>query len=223
MRHRRSTGPHAAQAKPSRASPRRPSERLFHDALIPGRKMPDRKFNLSIRKLPPLLDYWREAALRRLVDNFAGFATSGLEGQRKCLRLPLAGNPVCQITGTNKHVGTPKLVNADGNQHLIVIPKHAQSRGPLLSPLSTGETRPQTRRRGQRTDAASLTVATGPTCKVARLPCLGLMARGKRPTVCRSRSSRLWWITIRSSPLAARNIQKLKRYARTNAFGRSLA
>jgi hypothetical protein len=32
---------------------------------------------------------------------------------------------------------------------LIVIPKHAQSRGPLLSPLSTGETRPQTRRRGR--------------------------------------------------------------------------
>jgi len=80
--------------------------------------VPYRKFDLTVGKLPPLLDDWREAALWRLVDNFAGFAASCVERQRKDLQRPTVRHPVCQITGTNEHVGTPKLVNADGRESI---------------------------------------------------------------------------------------------------------
>jgi hypothetical protein len=45
-------------------------------ASIRSRKMPDRKFNLTVRELPPFLNDCGEAAPRHLVDNFAGFAAS---------------------------------------------------------------------------------------------------------------------------------------------------
>jgi hypothetical protein len=89
--------------------------------------MPDRKFNLTVGKLSPVLNGWRETTSRRLIDDFAGFAASGVEGQRKCLWPLLAGHPACQLTGANEHVGTPKLVNADGHEHLIVKQKYGQT------------------------------------------------------------------------------------------------
>jgi hypothetical protein len=91
--------------------------------------MPDRKFNLTVGKLSPVLNGWRETTPRRLIDDFAGFAASRVEGQRKCLWPLLAGHPACQLTGANEHVGTPKLVNADCHEHLIVKRKYGQSSG----------------------------------------------------------------------------------------------
>jgi len=38
--------------------------------------MPDRKFDLTVRELPPFLNDCGEAAPWRLVDNLAGFAAS---------------------------------------------------------------------------------------------------------------------------------------------------
>jgi hypothetical protein len=71
--------------------------------------MPDRKFDLTVGQLPPLLNDCQKAALWRLADNFARFAPSRVEGQRKFLNLMRVRYLVCQITRTNKHVGTPAL------------------------------------------------------------------------------------------------------------------
>ena len=57
--------------------------------------MSDRKFDLTVGKLSPLLDDWQESALWRLADNFAGFATSGVERQRMDFQLPTVEHPVC--------------------------------------------------------------------------------------------------------------------------------
>jgi hypothetical protein len=81
--------------------------------------MPYREFNPAVGKLSPLLDDSCQAAVRRAVDNFPRLLASGLKGQRNGQRMPLSDS-VCQITGTNAHVGTPTLVNADGAEHPIV-------------------------------------------------------------------------------------------------------
>jgi hypothetical protein len=79
--------------------------------------MPYRKFNLAVGELPPVLNDRCKTGGRRLVDNFAGFAASGIKGQREYLTLLFAGNAACQIMGTNEHVGTRKGVNADGREY----------------------------------------------------------------------------------------------------------
>jgi hypothetical protein len=81
--------------------------------------MPDGKFNLTARELPPFLNGWCETAPRSLTDNFAGLAASRVEGQHKYLWLLLAGRPACQITGADEHVGTPKVwwINADCREY----------------------------------------------------------------------------------------------------------
>jgi hypothetical protein len=101
--------------------------------------MPDRKFNLTVRELPPFLDGRRETTPRRLIDDFAGFAASRVEGQRKCLSRLLAGHPACQLIGANEHVGTPKLVNADGHEHQIVKRKYGQSSGRFVPAVHWGD------------------------------------------------------------------------------------
>jgi hypothetical protein len=85
-------------------------------------EMPDRKFNLTVGKLPPFLNDWREAAPRGLIDNFAGFAACSIKGQLEKFWLLRARHLVCQIARANEHVGTPKVVNADGRAY--PTPKH---------------------------------------------------------------------------------------------------
>jgi hypothetical protein len=50
---------------------------------IRSRKMPYRKFNLTVGELAPFFDDWSEAAPGRLIDDFAGFAASGCQRQRE--------------------------------------------------------------------------------------------------------------------------------------------
>ena len=66
--------------------------------------MPYRKFNLTVGKLSPILDDWYETVLRKLIDNFAGFAASGVNRQPKYFRLLPVRHPVCQIVRMNEHV-----------------------------------------------------------------------------------------------------------------------
>jgi len=47
--------------------------------------MSDREFYLSVRALPPIFNDWNETVLLILTDNFAGFATSCVNRQRKYL------------------------------------------------------------------------------------------------------------------------------------------
>jgi len=47
--------------------------------------MPDRELNLSVGALPPIFNDWNETALRKLIDDFAGFATSCINRQRTYL------------------------------------------------------------------------------------------------------------------------------------------
>jgi hypothetical protein len=138
MRRRRSTGPTQRASQALTSESHKAGERLVQDARsIRGRKVPDRKFNLSVGELSPFLNGWCETALRRLVDNFAGFAPSCVERQCEDLqRLPVR-HPICQIAGTNEHVGTPKLVNADGQEHLTLESKARAIDQSPLSPLST--------------------------------------------------------------------------------------
>jgi hypothetical protein len=75
---------------------------------IPRRKMPYRKFNLTVGELAPFLDCWSETAPGCLLDNFPGFAASRVKGQRESLLVLLARHLVCQITRANEHLGTPK-------------------------------------------------------------------------------------------------------------------
>jgi hypothetical protein len=63
-------------------------------ASIRGSKLPYRKFNLTVRELPPFLNDWRETAQRRLTYNFAGLAASRVEGQRKRLWLLPIRHPI---------------------------------------------------------------------------------------------------------------------------------
>src|SRR5215211_8081089 len=66
-------------------------------ASIRSRKMPD-SIQYDRPKVAPFLNDWREIALRRLVDNFAGFAASRVERQREYLWLQRARHLVRQIT-----------------------------------------------------------------------------------------------------------------------------
>jgi hypothetical protein len=47
--------------------------------------MSDSEFNLPVGALPPIFDDWNETALRDLIDNFAGFATSRVNRPAPCL------------------------------------------------------------------------------------------------------------------------------------------
>jgi hypothetical protein len=55
------------------------------EGSVASPQMPDRELNLSVGALPPIFNDWNETALWNLIDNFAGFATSGVNRQRKYL------------------------------------------------------------------------------------------------------------------------------------------
>src|SRR6266704_4988371 len=89
---------------------------------VRGRQPSHRKLDLSVGKLPPVLDDWQVTALRRLTDDFAGLQTDRINRQRKDLSLPDARHPVCQIPGTNEHV-TPPWLMLDGS---CLLPCHPE-------------------------------------------------------------------------------------------------
>jgi len=68
-----------------------------------------RELNLAVGKLPPVLDDGREVALRKLIEDFAGFATSFLDWQLEYLRRLHGGHPGRQILRASGHVGPPEL------------------------------------------------------------------------------------------------------------------
>ena len=55
------------------------------EGSVASAQMPDRELNLSVGALPPIFNDWNKTALRRLINNFAGFAASRLNRQRKYL------------------------------------------------------------------------------------------------------------------------------------------
>jgi len=57
--------------------------------------MADRKFDPTVRKLSPILNGSQEAALRRLADNFAGFAPGRVKRQRMDFQPLTVRHPVC--------------------------------------------------------------------------------------------------------------------------------
>jgi len=67
-----------------------------------------RELDLAVGKLPPVLDDRREVSLRKLIEDFAGFATSFLNWQLEYLRRLHGGHPGCQIMGANGHVRPPE-------------------------------------------------------------------------------------------------------------------
>ena len=80
------------------------------------REMPDRKLDLTVGKLSPVLNDWRQAVLRRLTNNFSDSASCSLERQRKNLLISVS-HPDCQFPRARVHTGTPTLT--DGSQHPI--------------------------------------------------------------------------------------------------------
>jgi len=63
---------------------------------------------MTVGKLPPVLDDWHVAALRRLAEDFAGFYTSRVNRQLEYLLLLRARHSGGQITGAIKHGWTSK-------------------------------------------------------------------------------------------------------------------
>jgi hypothetical protein len=76
--------------------------------------MPDRKFNLTVRKLSPFLNDGRETVPRGLIDNFTGLAACSIKRQLEKFWLLRVRHLVCQVARANEHLGTPKVVNANG-------------------------------------------------------------------------------------------------------------
>jgi hypothetical protein len=56
--------------------------------------MPYRKFNSTVRELSPILNDSRKTGVRRLIDNFAGFAACGVKGEPKYLDLTCLGSDI---------------------------------------------------------------------------------------------------------------------------------
>jgi len=81
----------------------------FLGVLVRGPQVSHREFNLTVGKLPPVLDDRREVSLRELIKDFAGFATSFLDWQLEYLRRLRGGHPGCQILRANMHVRPPEL------------------------------------------------------------------------------------------------------------------
>jgi hypothetical protein len=82
---------------------------VFWTGSVRGRQVPHRELNLTVGKLPPVLNDRRVISPRSLVDDFAGFQTGGVDGQLEYLWLLRAGHPRCQIMGANGHVGPPEV------------------------------------------------------------------------------------------------------------------
>jgi hypothetical protein len=93
--------------------------------------MSDSELNLSVGALPPIFNDRNETALRRLINNFAGFAASRVNRQRKYIWLPRIRDSICQIRGANEHVEPPTVVEADDHERLFA--KQKIGRGLALS------------------------------------------------------------------------------------------
>jgi hypothetical protein len=65
------------------------------------------KLDLTVGKLPPVFDDRFASALRKLIDDIAGFAAGRVNRQREYLWFLNAGHSVGQIAGANEHVTPP--------------------------------------------------------------------------------------------------------------------
>jgi hypothetical protein len=101
----------------------RHSGRVSSTCSVRTRQVSHREFNLTVRKLPPVLDDWYETALRKLIDEFTNFTASRVNRQRKYLWLPRARQAFCQIARANEHVGPPKVACIDAPDHERLIAK----------------------------------------------------------------------------------------------------
>src|SRR5882757_5678387 len=73
----------------------RRSLRTFEtNARVFSPQVSHREFDLTVGKLPPVFDNSRISDLRKLIEDFAGFATSRVNRQREYLRLR-ARHSVC--------------------------------------------------------------------------------------------------------------------------------
>jgi hypothetical protein len=81
---------------------------LGPSASISSRKIPNRKFNLTVGKLSPVLNYCQLAVLGRLVNNFSNSASGSLERQPENLLISHSG---CQFPRARVHAGTPTLTD----------------------------------------------------------------------------------------------------------------
>src|SRR6266436_9783818 len=79
---------------------------------VRGRQVPHRELDLTVGKLPPVLDDGRVVSLRSLIDDFAGFPTRGVDRQLEYHWRLRAGHPGCQIVGANGHGGPPEVTGA---------------------------------------------------------------------------------------------------------------
>src|SRR6202790_4490637 len=97
-------GRRGRRERPRPAAVRR---RAWADASVRGRQVAQRKLDLTVGKLPPVLDDRRIISLRRLIEDLAGFAAGCIDGQLEYLWL-YAGYSGCQITGAERHGGPPE-------------------------------------------------------------------------------------------------------------------
>src|SRR5258706_7271485 len=93
-----------------------PGRRNSSACSVRGPQVSHREFNLAVGKLPPVLDDGREVALRKLIEDFAGFATSFLNWQLEYLRRLCGGHPGRQILPASGHVRPPEMLGAGAVQ-----------------------------------------------------------------------------------------------------------
>src|SRR6266404_6392737 len=75
---------------------------------VRGRQVPHRELDLTVGKLPPVLDDGSVISLRSLIDDFAGFPTRGVDRQLEYHWRLRAGHQGGQIVRANGHGGTSR-------------------------------------------------------------------------------------------------------------------
>jgi hypothetical protein len=68
----------------------------------------NRQLDVTVGKLPPVLDDLEVTALRRPPDDFASFRARRIHRQFVDHRPRRARQPVCKVAGANRHVTTPE-------------------------------------------------------------------------------------------------------------------
>src|ERR1700730_18650395 len=97
-------GRRGRRERPRPAAVRR---RAWADASVRGRQVAQRKLDLTVGKLPPVLDDRRVISLRRLIEDLAGFAAGCMDGHLEYY-WRCACYTAWPITGAGRHVGPPK-------------------------------------------------------------------------------------------------------------------
>jgi hypothetical protein len=64
-------------------------------ALVSRRQVSHREFDLTVRKLPPILDNRQVSGLRTLIKDFTSFQTRRINRQREYPGPPIVRHPVC--------------------------------------------------------------------------------------------------------------------------------